>query len=219
MAPAGRWAKAWRCGRSRWSTPPGRVVAHVAHAGAVAERLALGGKRGAQADFDAVRPGAPRRYTVLRAGAPGQHTLCSDDARVAARFSVQHSANALVPGEQFGVGARSRCGYRRELAGDGGWQLALGLFSPRLGAAWLPTAPDVRLLAFADAGEVHNQLGTACRAASTRCRAASLGIGCAWAGARCGCALMWPRPSTMAAPTGVIGAAMSPSRQPDRARP
>ena len=32
-------------------------------------------------------------------------------------------------------------------------------------------------MAFADAGEVHNQAGTACRAAATRCRAMSAGAG------------------------------------------
>ena len=36
---------------------------------------------------------------------------------------------------------------------------------------------DLRLLAFADAGEVHNQDGLACRAGSATCRASSVGVG------------------------------------------
>jgi hemolysin activation/secretion protein len=125
-----------------------------------------------------VRPGAPRRYTVLRAGAQGSLAVL-DDARLAARFSLQHSGDPLVSGEQFGLGgAQSVRGYQeRELSGDSGWQLSVELLSPRLGTDWLPTTPDLRLVAFADAGEVHNQAGTACSAAATRCRATSAGVG------------------------------------------
>ena len=102
-----------------------------------------------------------------------------DEARVAARFSLQHSGDALVSGEQFGVGgAMSVRGYEeRELSGDSGWQLSVELLSPRLGSDWLPATADLRLLAFADAGEVHNQDGLACRAGSATCRASSVGVG------------------------------------------
>ena len=142
------------------------------------QNLALGGGHSAQANFDAVRPGAPRRYTVLRGGAQGSMPVL-DDARLAARFSLQHSGDPLVSGEQFGLGgAQSVRGYEeRELSGDSGWQLSLELLSPRLGADWLPATTDLRLVAFADAGEVNNQAGTACRAATTRCRATSVGAG------------------------------------------
>jgi len=145
---------------------------------ALTQNLALGGKHGAQADFDAVRPGAPQRYTVLRGGAQGSMPVL-DDARVAARFSLQHSGDALVSGEQFGLGgAQSVRGYQeRELSGDSGWQLSLELLSPRLGTEMLPATSDLRLVAFADAGEVNNQAGTTCRANTTRCRATSLGVG------------------------------------------
>ncbi len=149
---------------------------------AVSHNLALGGRHGAQADFDAVRPGAPRRYTVLRAGAQASMAVL-DDARLAARFSLQHSADPLVSGEQFGLGgAQSVRGYQeRALAGDGGWQLSLELLSPRLGpqagAGGLPPGTDLRLLAFADAGAVSNRLGTDCRANASRCRASAVGVG------------------------------------------
>jgi len=144
----------------------------------LSHNLALGDKHGDQANFDAVRPGAPRRYTVLRAGAQGSMAVL-DDARLAARFSLQHSSDPLVSGEQFGLGgAQSVRGYQeRELSGDSGWLLSVELLSPRLGSDWLPTTTDLRLVAFVDAGEVHNQAGTPCRAAATRCRAMSVGAG------------------------------------------
>lgn len=144
----------------------------------VTHNLALGGSHGDQADFDAVRPGAPRRYTVWRGGAQASMPVL-EDARAAARLSLQHSSDALVSGEQFGLGgALSVRGYEeRELSGDSGWQLSLELLSPRLGTDWLPATTDLRLLAFADAGEVHNQDGLACRAGSATCRASSVGVG------------------------------------------
>lgn len=140
--------------------------------------LALGGRHGAQADFDAVRPGAPRRYTVLRGGLQASMPV-ADEVRLAARLSLQHSADALVSGEQFGLGgALSVRGYEeRELAGDSGWQLSLELLSPRLGIDVLPATADLRVLAFADAGEVHNTGGLACRAGSATCRASAAGLG------------------------------------------
>lgn len=144
----------------------------------VSQNLALGGKHGAQADFDAVRPGAPRRYTVLRVGAQASMPVL-EDLRIAGRLSLQHSGDALVSGEQFGLGgAQSVRGYEeRELSGDSGWQLSLELISPRLGVQALPATTDLRLLAFADAGEVRNQGGLACRSGSSRCKAASVGVG------------------------------------------
>lgn len=144
----------------------------------VTQNLALGGGHSAQANFDAVRPGAPRRYTVWRAGAQASMPVL-EDARLAGRFSLQHSGDPLVAGEQFGLGgAQSVRGYlERELSGDSGWQLSVELLSPRLGAGWAPASTDLRLLAFADAGEVHNQAGTACHAGSARCRVSSVGAG------------------------------------------
>lgn len=144
----------------------------------ITQNLGQGGAHGGQSSFDAVRPGAPRHYTVLRAGAQGSMPVF-DDARLAARFSLQHSGDALVAGEQFGLGgAQSVRGYQeRELSGDSGWQLSVELLSPRLGTGWLPPTSDLRVVAFADAGEVHNQQGTVCHAAAARCRASSVGVG------------------------------------------
>ncbi len=150
---------------------------------ALSHNLALGARHGGAADVEAVRPGAKRRYTVLRAS--GLATLpVHDGALLSARFALQHSDDLLVPGEQFGLGgAASVRGYvDRELAGDSGWLLSLELASARLGSAELPVAllgdaADLRLLAFADAGQVRSGAGLACRPLAQRCTLSSLGLG------------------------------------------
>ena len=140
--------------------------------------LGLGGSHAGVANFEAVRPGAERRYTVLRASAQGSAALV-DDLRLAGRLSLQHSPDLLVPGEQFGLGgANSVRGYtERELAGDSGALLSAELISPRLAAGWLPPQADVRLLGFADVGEVHNGDSTICRAGRSSCSLSSWGLG------------------------------------------
>lgn len=144
---------------------------------ALAHNLALGGRHGAAADFEAVRPGAKRRYTVLRAAGQFSQPLFEDLA-LAGRLALQHSDDALVAGEQFGLGgANSVRGYaERELSGDKGYALSLELSSPRLGAGLAGGSIDLRLLAFADGGQVHSR-GLDCRAGRQRCTLSSVGVG------------------------------------------
>ncbi len=145
---------------------------------ALAHNLALGGRHGTAADFEAVRPGATRRYTVLRAS--GLYTLpVLDGLQLAGRFALQHSGDRLVPGEQFGLGgAASVRGYvERELSGDTGVLLSLELSSAPLGEGLLPAGADLRALAFADAGQVHSLGGASCRPNQQRCTLSSLGLG------------------------------------------
>ena len=143
----------------------------------LAHNLALGGHYGSAADFEAVRPGASRHYTVLRANAQVSGAL-ADDWSLGGRLSLQHSRDRLVPGEQFGLGGASSVrGYAdRELSGDSGVALAVELTTPRL-AADTTGAADLRLLAFADGGQVQNQGDLACRAGQARCTLTSLGLG------------------------------------------
>ena len=144
----------------------------------LAHNLALGGTHGAATDFDAVRSGAARHYSVLRAS--GQISLpLAEQLQLLARFALQHSDDALVPGEQFGIGgAQSVRAYaERELAGDRGLALSLELISPRLAIDSWGSGFDLRLLAFADAGQVQNRGGLACQGLDQRCRLSSLGLG------------------------------------------
>lgn len=152
----------------------------------LSHNLALGGRHGSAAAFEAVRPGAPRHYTVLRAS--GSLTLpmsalvalpALEGALLTGRFALQHSADRLVPGEQFGLGgAGSVRGYaERELAADTGYLLSLELVSPRLGEGLLPAAADLRALVFADGGQVRSLGGAECRPGQGSCTASSLGLG------------------------------------------
>lgn len=144
----------------------------------LAHNLALGGRHGSAADFDAVRSGASRHYSLLRAA--GQISLpVLDDSTLTARFAAQHSADRLVPGEQFGLGgAGSVRGYgERELAGDTGWLASLELATPRLDGALALAGIDARLLVFADGGQVANHGDLPCRGQQQRCGLSSLGIG------------------------------------------
>lgn len=141
--------------------------------------LALGGSHTRQADFEAVRPGAVRRYTLLRAS--GQLALPVQDwGTLALRVSAQASGQPLVPGELFGLGgAQSVRGFEeRELAGDSGLQASVEFSSPNL-ATLLPSLKDteLRALLFADGGQVSSLKDAPCLPGQTRCHMASVGAG------------------------------------------
>ena len=154
----------------------------------LAHNLSLGGNNSSAANFAAVRTGAKPGYTVLRAsghlslpvGLPSTWPFKADeDWSLAARAALQYSGDNLVPGEQFGLGgAASVRGYQeRELAGDTGAQLALELVSPRIDTGGDAARNDLRLLVFADAGQVSNQGNTACLGTRTHCTLTSWGLG------------------------------------------
>lgn len=141
--------------------------------------LAAGGSNGREANFEAVRAGAPRRYALVRGNAHLSVPM-GEWGQFGARFSFQASGKPLVPGELFGIGgANSVRGFEeRELAGDSGASLSLEAVSANLGesVAWLAGA-DVRALVFADAGTVSNSDDAACLAGRSSCRMGGLGLG------------------------------------------
>lgn len=132
-------------------------------------------------DFEAVRQGARRRYTLLRAA--GHAGMALPYGQLAARATVQYSGDVLVAGELFGIGgALSVRGYEeRELAGDVGMQASLEWSSPNLlgdeDAERSDDGTDLRALLFADAGWVALRRDTPCLPGQTRCRIAALGAG------------------------------------------
>lgn len=141
--------------------------------------LAFGGKHGAAEDFEAVRKGSQRRYTLLRASA-NLAVPVAEWGAVAARLSGQISAKPLVPGELFGIGgAQSVRGFEeRELGGDSGAQLSVEFISPNFGETlFKQTGAELRGLLFADAGWVSNRQGDACLNGRTQCKMGSLGLG------------------------------------------
>jgi hemolysin activation/secretion protein len=140
--------------------------------------LDVGGSYSDPSDYEAVRPGAVLRYGLLRLGAFGLLPLPAS-WQLQARASAQWTGDALVPGEQFGIGgAYTVRGYEeREIIGDSGVVGALELFTPNLLASGDDPGTSLRLIGFADAGKVFNQLDTPCRAGDSSCALASVGIG------------------------------------------
>jgi hemolysin activation/secretion protein len=131
-----------------------------------------------QTEFNAVRPGAEKDYSVLRFSAFANRALPAGFG-VQGRISAQYSADALIPGEQFGLGgAGNVVGYReRELAGDYGFFVNLEGLGPDFGPALKVEGASVRPLIFADYGRVANHLGTPCALDKTSCSISSVGVG------------------------------------------
>lgn len=113
-----------------------------------------GGTHGSSADFAASRSGASAHYTLLRFGADFNQGFGSD-WQIHLGFSGQSSADALVAGEQFGIGgaASVRGFHERELAGDSGMRASVELIGPDFGARM---GPDIKArgLVFYDYGSV-----------------------------------------------------------------
>jgi hemolysin activation/secretion protein len=94
-----------------------------------------GGADGDQAAFEAQRPGANARFEILRAGGSYTHALPMEALlRVAANF--QYTWNALIPGEQFGMGGiESVRGFElREAANDTGYRVSAEVYTPDFGS-------------------------------------------------------------------------------------
>jgi hemolysin activation/secretion protein len=114
-----------------------------------------GGEDGEEEDIEAARPGAKGDYTLLRGGANLALSLWRDfQPRI--RFNGQYTSDALVPGEQFGIGGwNSVRGFlEREVSSDKGYALSGELYTPDLlwvfGTKW----GELRLLAFYDYGQI-----------------------------------------------------------------
>jgi hemolysin activation/secretion protein len=139
--------------------------------------LELGAGMNDAAHFAAVRFGATPGFVVLHANGSAE-TAVADGWRVRARAAAQASGDALVPGEQFGIGgAGSVRGYEeRELAGDRGTVASLELLAPE--AAW--AGGRLVGLAFADAGWVGNNHGLPCLDGRSNCHLYGAGFGARW---------------------------------------
>lgn len=140
--------------------------------------LNIGGSHSHPSDYDAVRAGARTGYELVRLGAYGGLSM-RGAWQLQARVLGQWTGDALVPGEQFGIGGASAVrGYEeREITGDSGAVASAELISPNLFASRDDPTTVLRLLGFADAGKVFNQLDTPCRAGQSRCTLASVGAG------------------------------------------
>lgn len=107
-----------------------------------------GGNRGRSADFERVRSGAKASYSALRFAGAYTRALASD-WQLRAIVNGQWTADALVPGEQFGAGGSSSVrGFgERDLSTDSGAFANFEIYSPSLCGQSLA---QCRLLAFYD---------------------------------------------------------------------
>lgn len=139
--------------------------------------LGLGGGDSSQAAFEAIRPDAKRRYTLLRLGANAGLPL-DDWGSLELQLNGQISPDALVPAEAFGLGGQfSVRGYEeRELNADAGVQASLEWWSPNWGGRFNERLRLQGIL-FADLGWARNRGSTPCLDTRRRCELASLGVG------------------------------------------
>jgi hemolysin activation/secretion protein len=108
-----------------------------------------GGSRGSDADYARTRVGAKPAYTIARFSVALSRPVMSDwQGRLL--VNGQYSGDALVPGEQFGIGGGTsvRGLDERGLATDSGLQANLELYTPNLCTA--RTNWQCRMLAFYD---------------------------------------------------------------------
>ncbi|KQQ33272.1 peptidase S37 [Duganella sp. Leaf126] len=152
-----------------WSLPGGE-----ANLGLTLARNLPGGEHGRQRDFSMARAGAKADYSTVRLSASLGQVL-GGDWQGRALFNGQYTPDALVPGEQFGVGgAASVRGFlEREVASDSGANLNLELYTP----SWCGTGRyQCRALAFYDTGWVRRNHVLPGEVASTAIGSAGLGV-------------------------------------------
>ena len=133
-----------------------------------------GGSRGGDADFASVRLGAKPAYTILRFAAAVTQ-MVGQQWQARALLNGQYSHDALVPGEQFGIGGSTsvRGLDERALATDSGAALNLELYTPNLCPAhdgW-----QCRALGFVDAA--HGSRNHALPGEIDHASASSTGLG------------------------------------------
>ena len=127
-----------------------------------------------RAVLEAVRPGVQPHYAITRLAAFVENPIARGYTWQA-RFDAQLTPDALVPGEQFGLGgAASVRGYaEREIAGDQGYALRLDL----LGPSWGQDGFTLRPLLFVDHGRVSNHKGLLCDNRDSACALTGAGAG------------------------------------------
>jgi hemolysin activation/secretion protein len=163
-----------KAGRTAWGASIG-----------VQHNLQLGGGHAGDEKFAAARPGAKPRYTLMRVGLFAGIGI-DEDWQLQGRLVGQATGDALVPGEQFGIGGASSVrGYdEREITGDSGAAASLELWGPDVAKTlWLATG-SLRGIGFVDAGWVSNREGTACRGGidnRTECHVGAVGAGLRYA--------------------------------------
>ncbi|HEY6924031.1 MAG TPA: ShlB/FhaC/HecB family hemolysin secretion/activation protein, partial [Steroidobacteraceae bacterium] len=144
----------------------------AAHAGVGAQLVdnMPGGADNGDSAYQAVRGQAHRSWQALRLNTEGSGRLSWGDAWIV-RGSAQFSNDALISGEQFGLGGPDsiRALEPRQLNGDRGWSMSAEYWSREL-------QPGLRALGFVDAGRVYDTHA----AGAPSPGAAAAGVGARW---------------------------------------
>ena len=138
-----------------------------------AQNLHGGGSSNDDAAYAGNRAGATADWQAVRYALDG--SLALGAWAVSAKLRGQTSGDALIPGEQFGLGGASgvRGLEEREGTGDQGVLGSVELMSPQI-------AEGLRLLAFADAGQVRNHQAGAGIIAQQGASSAGVGLRYQW---------------------------------------
>lgn len=128
--------------------------------------------------FEKARPKAAKDYSVFRLSAYAARAV-SAEFSLQARLAGQYSSDALIAGEQYGLGGASSVrGYdEREIAGDYGYVANIELLGPDLAKKLNSTHVSARPFVFFDYGHVANHEDTACHQTASSCSLSSAGIG------------------------------------------
>ncbi|HEX4152721.1 MAG TPA: ShlB/FhaC/HecB family hemolysin secretion/activation protein [Steroidobacteraceae bacterium] len=134
----------------RWALPSGNWNFYL-----TGVRNIPGGAQASDTDFTAARSGATPGYGLLRYGA-GYDRPLAGEWRMRLTVNGQATRDALVPGEQFGVGgaASVRGLHEREISDDEGFTASAELDTPNLCAIAGSRAMQCLLFGFFDDGRV-----------------------------------------------------------------
>jgi len=133
--------------------------------------------------FNPDGPGAVRgvgraRYVIVRYGMNYARVL-GNDVQMRAKFHGQWTKDALIAGEQFGIGGWDsvRGLLEREAASDRGYQGTLELYTPEVGKGFLVDGAKMRFLMFFDWGLVRQNHQQGCENLVCGLSASSIGVG------------------------------------------
>lgn len=134
----------------QWALPAGNLNFYL-----TGVRNIPGGSQASDANFAAARSGATSSYGLLRYGAGFTRPL-PRDWLIRLTFNGQATRDALVPGEQFGVGgaASVRGLQERAISNDKGFTANAEVYTPNLCAAVRGGAMRCTALGFFDDGHV-----------------------------------------------------------------
>jgi hemolysin activation/secretion protein len=134
----------------QWGLPVGNLNFYL-----TGVRNVPGGAHASDADFTAARFGATSSYSLWRYGAGFTRTL-PQEWLMRLTLNGQATHDALIPGEQFGVGgaASVRGLQERDISNDAGFTANAELYTPNLCAAAQGAVTRCSLLAFIDQGHL-----------------------------------------------------------------